>query len=205
MTPPYVETRGSGPDLVLLHGWALHGGMWGPWLDRLASRFRLHVRRPAGPRPQCAGRRSCEARGPRAGRFAVDSSARGGARVVAGRHGRARTRADASGPRRPRARRDDTVLPEARGLGGRAWSRPCCRVSRPGLAGDYRRTIANFLALQTWGDERATEALRSLRASLSSHGEPDPRALAAGLDMLRDSRSSRRLDPHRTPDARDRG
>jgi len=23
----HVEIRGSGPDLVLLHGWALHGGM----------------------------------------------------------------------------------------------------------------------------------------------------------------------------------
>jgi malonyl-CoA O-methyltransferase len=56
-----------------------------------------------------------------------------------------------------------------------------------GLAGDYRRTIANFLALQTWGDENATQALRSLRASLDSHGEPDPQALAAGLGILRDA------------------
>jgi pimeloyl-[acyl-carrier protein] methyl ester esterase len=54
-----------------------------------------------------------------------------------------------------------------------------------GLAGDYRRTIANFLALQTWGDENATQALRSLRANLDSHGEPDPQALAAGLGILR--------------------
>ena len=39
----HVESRGSGPDLVLLHGWALHGGVWGPWLDELAKHARLHV------------------------------------------------------------------------------------------------------------------------------------------------------------------
>jgi pimeloyl-ACP methyl ester carboxylesterase len=41
--PRHVEIRGAGPDLVLLHGWALHGGMWGPWLDGLAQVARLHV------------------------------------------------------------------------------------------------------------------------------------------------------------------
>ena len=47
MTPQastlHVEVRGTGPDLVLLHGWALHGGMWGPWLDQLAAHARLHI------------------------------------------------------------------------------------------------------------------------------------------------------------------
>jgi malonyl-CoA O-methyltransferase len=54
-----------------------------------------------------------------------------------------------------------------------------------GLAGDYRRTLSNFLALQSWGDENATQALRSLRANLDAHGEPDPQALTAGLGILR--------------------
>ena len=40
---PYVDIRGDGPDLVLLHGWALHGGMWGPWIDELARHARLHL------------------------------------------------------------------------------------------------------------------------------------------------------------------
>jgi len=54
-----------------------------------------------------------------------------------------------------------------------------------GLALDYRRTVQNFLALQTRGDEHALEALRMLRSKLASHGEPDRRALATGLDVLR--------------------
>ncbi len=39
----YVETHGNGPDLVLLHGWAMHGGVWQGVSDRLMQRFRIHV------------------------------------------------------------------------------------------------------------------------------------------------------------------
>jgi pimeloyl-[acyl-carrier protein] methyl ester esterase len=54
-----------------------------------------------------------------------------------------------------------------------------------GLARDYRRTVQDFLVLQTRGDERALETLRALRGKLMTHGEPDARALASGLEILR--------------------
>ena len=38
----HVESTGSGPPLVALHGWAMHSGLWAPVLPRLASRFRVH-------------------------------------------------------------------------------------------------------------------------------------------------------------------
>ncbi|MDX1380561.1 MAG: alpha/beta fold hydrolase [Xanthomonadales bacterium] len=38
-----VETRGRGPDLVMLHGWGLHRGVLAPLADALAPRFRLHL------------------------------------------------------------------------------------------------------------------------------------------------------------------
>jgi len=41
--PLHVETFGSGPDLVLLHGWGMHGGVWGDFALRLAERYRVHV------------------------------------------------------------------------------------------------------------------------------------------------------------------
>lgn len=37
----YVEQRGTGPDLLMLHGWGLHGGLWGPLADELAHHFRI--------------------------------------------------------------------------------------------------------------------------------------------------------------------
>ena len=39
----HVDRLGAGADLVLLHGWALHGGAWTAVAKRLASRFRVHV------------------------------------------------------------------------------------------------------------------------------------------------------------------
>ncbi|MGH8172439.1 MAG: alpha/beta fold hydrolase, partial [Rhodanobacteraceae bacterium] len=39
----HIETRGSGPDLVMLHGWAMHGGIFAPFADALAAHFTLHV------------------------------------------------------------------------------------------------------------------------------------------------------------------
>lgn len=44
MTQPlHVETSGSGPDLVLLHGWGMHGGVWGDFTLRLGESYRVHV------------------------------------------------------------------------------------------------------------------------------------------------------------------
>ncbi len=39
----HVESMGSGPDLVLLHGWAMHGGIWHSVRDQLALQYRLHI------------------------------------------------------------------------------------------------------------------------------------------------------------------
>ena len=41
--PLHCEQQGEGPDLVLLHGWGLHGGVWTPIAAALAQRFRLHL------------------------------------------------------------------------------------------------------------------------------------------------------------------
>lgn len=43
MSHVHVETCGAGPDLVLLHGWAMHSGVWNGVRDRLAQQYRLHL------------------------------------------------------------------------------------------------------------------------------------------------------------------
>lgn len=43
MTPLHVEVTGSGPPLVLLHGFALHGGLFAPLVPDLARTHRVHV------------------------------------------------------------------------------------------------------------------------------------------------------------------
>lgn len=39
----YVESFGDGPPLVLLHGFAMHGGLFEPLLPALTPHFRVHV------------------------------------------------------------------------------------------------------------------------------------------------------------------
>ena len=43
MSHVHVETCGAGPDLVLLHGWVMHSGVWNGVRDRLAQHYRLHL------------------------------------------------------------------------------------------------------------------------------------------------------------------
>ena len=43
MNQLYIEQLGHGPDLVLLHGWGLHGGIWQGIKNELAEHFRLHI------------------------------------------------------------------------------------------------------------------------------------------------------------------
>jgi len=186
-TQLHVEIRGTGPDLVLLHGWALHGGMWGPWLDALAERARLHIIDLPGHGRSPWNDDITDL--PRLARE-VSTLVPDGAAVLGWSLG------------------GMVALEIARSRPGDlaalvlVATTPCFLVRdgwaggmKPdvlenfatGLADDYRRTIANFLALQAWGDERASTALRSLRASLLSHGDPVPRALQAGLTMLRET------------------
>jgi pimeloyl-[acyl-carrier protein] methyl ester esterase len=54
------------------------------------------------------------------------------------------------------------------------------------LQRDYAATLRRFLALQVRGSDNERELLAALRGALSSRGEPDLRALQAGLAILRD-------------------
>ena len=38
-----IITRGQGQELVLLHGWAVHSGIWGGVVDALATEFRVNL------------------------------------------------------------------------------------------------------------------------------------------------------------------
>jgi len=40
--PLFVRSQGEGPDVVLLHGWGLHSGIWHSVVSRLQSHFRVH-------------------------------------------------------------------------------------------------------------------------------------------------------------------
>lgn len=39
----HIKTVGAGPDVVMLHGWSMHSGVWHELAEGLAERFTLHL------------------------------------------------------------------------------------------------------------------------------------------------------------------
>ena len=126
---PHVEIRGAGPDLVLLHGWALHGGMWGPWLDELAAACAAAHRRPAGTWAQSLAARRVETLpiSPAPYRHQCRRAPPCSAGRSAGWLHWSLRAADPPTSRRS-CSRDDTLLPRARGLGRRHEPRGARRL-----------------------------------------------------------------------------
>lgn len=179
----HVEVHGQGPALVLIHGWAMHGGIFAPLLRELAPRFTVHLvdlpghglspeREVAFDPVECA-RRLAE-RVPRAtwmgwslgGLVALHATLAFPAHVT-------RLAMIASNPR--------FVLGEDWPLG---VAREVFTQFADGLRGDWRRTLERFLALEAHGSERAQAELRELKAHLFERGEPSLPVLEQGLRVL---------------------
>lgn len=180
----YIDNRGSGPDLVMLHGWGLHGGLFGPVIGPLAERFRLHlVDLPGhGRSPMLKGEYTLRhvadviAGEVPAGAVWLGWSLGGRIALAAASVGAAISKLILTGANPCFTQRPDWphAMPEAE-----------LEQFAASLRDNYRSTLQRFLALQSRGSERAREELRSLRDSLFAHGEPDPLALAGGLELLR--------------------
>ena len=181
----HVETFGSGPDLVLLHGWGLHGGAWGAWLEALSRRARLHIVDLPGHGLSSWPRRATTL-------TALASSV--GEVVPDGAHvlgwslgGIIALELARQGQRRLAGLMLVATTP--RFVAGDDWpwgmSEPSLADFAERLRVDHRRTVQEFLALQTLGDEHRQQTLRALRAAVASRPEPAPEALAVGLEILR--------------------
>jgi len=187
MTPAlHVESTGAGAPLVLLHGWAMHSGLWGPLAATLAPRFRVHAVDLPGhghsaPVTPCtldtvtaavaAALKATE------GPLTVVGWSLGGtvalhwARIAPARI--ARLVLVATTP--CFAARDD--WPQAMA------AQTLARFGDE-LAVSYRLTLQRFLSLQLAGSADGRAALATLRRELFARGEPAPSALAAALAVL---------------------
>jgi pimeloyl-[acyl-carrier protein] methyl ester esterase len=180
----HVEIEGTGPDLVLLHGWGLNAGIWDGIAAALATSHRLHrIDLPGHGRsewsPQCS---------------TLDDFTRAVAPYVP-RHstilgwslgGMIGLRLAALAPERIAGLVLISSTP--RFVTAPDW-KPAMTpqvLANFGvrLRDDYRATIQDFLALQVRGDERELSSLRALRHTLVSGGLPVQAALEAGLGVL---------------------
>jgi pimeloyl-[acyl-carrier protein] methyl ester esterase len=179
----HLETVGQGPDLVLLHGWGMHGGVWGPVLEALAGSFRLHVfdlpglgysgsitpytlEKLAGAVAEAAPYDTAvcgwSLGGQVALRWALERPQQIGKLVLVGT-----TPRFVSGSDWPHGV-DDNVF---------------CQFADQ-VRQDYHGTLSRFLALQAHGGDASKETIRNLREHFFERGEPDAEMLQGGLEIL---------------------
>ena len=182
----YVEVRGTGPALVLIHGWAMHAGLFAPLAQRLEAHFELHlVDLPGhGRSPRREGSLSLSdcvaeitARVPRA--LWAGWSLGGLVALQAGQTQPTAVRGLAMFCASPCfVRRDD-------------WAQGMPPEIFAGFARDldvdYRATLDRFLLLEAQGSDRMREEIRLLREQLYVRGEPASFALHDGLRLLNDT------------------
>ncbi|MBL1379022.1 pimeloyl-ACP methyl ester esterase BioH [Zobellella iuensis] len=179
----YVERRGRGPDLVLLHGWGMNGAVWQGLAERLEADFRLHLvdlpgfgHSPALP-PSAGLDNWAEAVSDGIpARSALLGWSLGG---LIATHTALRTPERISGL--------ITLASSPKFVAEADWP-----GIKPGvlaefeqqLAEDHLQVVNRFLALQAMGSEHARDDIRRLRDSLARKPAPDAGALAAGLALL---------------------
>jgi pimeloyl-[acyl-carrier protein] methyl ester esterase len=193
MNPPFAAhsstalhryTVGLGPDVLLLHGWGMHSGVWEDVVEALLDHYRVTV---------------------------IDLPGHGYSRLTRAGHalGDWSAAVAASAPRRAAwvgwslgglvAQQVAITAPERISRLVLVGSTPCF-TQRPDwphgialsvlrrfgedLRRNYRATLQRFLALEVHGSEQASAQWRQLKAMLFQHGEPDVSALEDGLAIL---------------------
>ena len=179
----HIETIGGGPDLVLLHGWAMHGGIFAPLVDALRVQWTVHAvdlpghghsRDSTIPFELDALTAALAAELPTAVWVGWSLGSLVAQRMAATRPKRVRALVSIAGSPRFIAGEDwpHAVAPEV------------FRQFGADLVGDWRGTIDRFLALEVVGSVHARDELRDLRAQAFERGEPSSNALADGLALL---------------------
>lgn len=179
----HVETGGSGPDLVLIHGWAMHGGIFAPLTRALRERFRLHVVDLPGHGfsrdddskldPESCARHLLDTL-PRAVWIGWSFGGLVSLHAALMRPGRVRGIVQiATSP-------CFVVVPDwPHGVPLDVFAQ-----FEAGLRRDYRSTIERFLALEAIGSDDAQAELRGLKAQVFARGEPAVTALQCGMQVL---------------------
>jgi pimeloyl-[acyl-carrier protein] methyl ester esterase len=186
MSTVSVESVGDGPPLVLLHGWAMHSGVWGAIVAQLAQHYRVHLVDLPG-HGRSTPIEPCTLDGMVA---AVDSALEAEARPLAvlgwSMGGLVAMRWALACP--DRVHRLILLCTTPRYVAGPDWPHAMAPETLARFADELRvswkATVQRFLALQVHNSEHGRAALVEMREQLWTRGEPSRSVLSATLDVL---------------------
>lgn len=194
----HVTRAGRGRDLVLIHGWGMHGGVWQDVAAALAPDLRVHVvdLPGMGDSPPCRP-------GTLAQVMAQLVEALPGRAVVCGWSlgGQLAMRLALQHPER--VERLVLVGATPRFVNGDDWQHGVAaavfREFAAQVMQDYAATMDRFLALQAFGGTASRELIRALRERFALKPAPDLETLQAALLMLLNTDLRGRLADLRQP------
>jgi len=185
----YVEQYGAGPDLLLLHGWGLHGGIWSSVLAELVKRYRVTVVDLPGH-----GRSHSVSIGKGATLTDMAMTIREaiqGPAVWLGWSLGGMVAMAAARQWPDEVRGLILVATTPRFVVTEDWpsavAADVLQQFGEQLVGDYRRALLRFISLQLGAGPHQRSLLRSLRAELFRFPAPSSGALESGLELLRQS------------------
>jgi len=181
-----VRSRGAGRDLVLVHGWGTHGGIWSELAENLSLKYRVH----AVDLPGCGESAGCDPytldhivmmlRNELPPQCGVVGWSLGGQIAL-------------SWAQRAPAQVERIALIATSPCFSRRADWPHAVSGE--LLDDFRRALAEeglaplrrFYSLGALGDRRARKAAARLRGCLKNGGAPSAAALEGGLKVLLDT------------------
>lgn len=201
---PYVKVTGNGPALVLLHGWGLHGGIWETILPQLEQHFTIYnvdlpgfghsavhngeytldylVDSVASILPLQTSEQPCYVLGWSLGGLIATALALNYPEKIS---------------------KLITVASNPCFVAGDNWQYGMQAKVLESFMGylkeDYEGTLIRFLSIQTMGSLTQKEDIKRLKETVFIHGQPSPKALAGGLQILHDIDLVERLSEIKLP------
>ncbi len=186
----YSEVKGHGHNVVLLHGWGMHGGLWGKFNELLSKDFQTHTIDLPGFGYSKDVKNN----------FTLDSMTKVVEQYIN----------DLSRPvsligwslgglitlnilKRKNIKLENVVFISTTPSFTKkqdwefAMEQSVFNGFSNDLKADYKKTLKRFLSLQTRGSELSRDELRELNSKLNERGEPNIKALENGLKILSDT------------------
>jgi pimeloyl-[acyl-carrier protein] methyl ester esterase len=194
----HCEVSGSGPDLVLLHGWGMHAGIWTDLARELAPFFRVH----AVDLPGYGSSATCDP-------YTLDQIAALLARQMPQRclvcgwslGGQVALAWAGLSPQQVERLALISTTPcfTRRSDWPHAMEEEVLHAFAQALRTDYAGTLKRFLSLQAAGDAHARQVAQRLKENLFARGDADTGALDQGLAILLNADLRNRLSAVEQP------